>query len=202
MADTSATDNDTRSAMMKQAARLFAERGYDAVSVREVVEAAGVTKPALYYHFASKEGLARALVDDFYHRADETRERAFETTESLSSLIETHTRDMLNLAREFRNTLAFGFSLWFGRNSLRELLRRSDERDCRLSERWKAEFTGRGLNDRAAGIAVKAYTSLLKQELMRVAQSPDWEGCADLLADEITTLVLKGVGGFDEGIQG
>ena len=44
------------------AARLFAERGYDATSVREIVEAAGVTKPTLYYHFGSKKGLAEALL--------------------------------------------------------------------------------------------------------------------------------------------
>ena len=44
------------------AARLFADRGYDATSVREIVEAAGVTKPTLYYHFGSKQGLAEALL--------------------------------------------------------------------------------------------------------------------------------------------
>ena len=45
----------------RAAARLFAERGYDATSVREIVEAAGVAKPTLYYYFRSKEGLAQAL---------------------------------------------------------------------------------------------------------------------------------------------
>jgi AcrR family transcriptional regulator len=44
------------------AARLFAQRGYDATSVREIVEAAGVAKPTLYYYFRSKEGLAQALL--------------------------------------------------------------------------------------------------------------------------------------------
>src|SRR5437764_113844 len=44
------------------AARLFATQGYDATSVRTIVEAAGVTKPTLYYHFGSKEGLAQALL--------------------------------------------------------------------------------------------------------------------------------------------
>src|SRR5437660_12620680 len=44
------------------AARLFAARGYDATPVRAIVEAAGVTKPTLYYHFGSKEGLAQALL--------------------------------------------------------------------------------------------------------------------------------------------
>jgi AcrR family transcriptional regulator len=44
------------------AARLFAEKGYDATSVREIVEAAGVAKPTVYYHFGSKEGLAQAVL--------------------------------------------------------------------------------------------------------------------------------------------
>jgi TetR/AcrR family transcriptional regulator len=44
------------------AARLFAERGFDATSVREIVEEAGVAKPTLYYYFGSKEGLAQALL--------------------------------------------------------------------------------------------------------------------------------------------
>jgi AcrR family transcriptional regulator len=44
------------------AARMFATQGYDATSVREIVEGAGVTKPTLYYYFRSKEGLAHALI--------------------------------------------------------------------------------------------------------------------------------------------
>lgn len=45
-----------------EALRLFALNGYAGTSVRMVVEAAGVTKPALYYHFGSKEGLYVALL--------------------------------------------------------------------------------------------------------------------------------------------
>ena len=36
------------------AARLFAADGYDATSVRNIVEAAAVTKPTLYYYFSSR----------------------------------------------------------------------------------------------------------------------------------------------------
>jgi len=46
----------------RTAAQLFAAKGYEATAVREIVEAAGVTKPTLYYHFGSKEGLAQALL--------------------------------------------------------------------------------------------------------------------------------------------
>ncbi len=51
--------------------RLFASRGYAATSIREIVEAAGVTKPVLYYHFQSKEGLYRAILGDVQLRLEE-----------------------------------------------------------------------------------------------------------------------------------
>jgi AcrR family transcriptional regulator len=43
------------------ALELFAERGTTAVSMRELAEAADVTVPGLYYHFASKAELVRAV---------------------------------------------------------------------------------------------------------------------------------------------
>ncbi len=48
--------------ILDEAIRMFALRGYASTSVREVVEAAGCTKPALYYHFTNKVGLYRAAV--------------------------------------------------------------------------------------------------------------------------------------------
>jgi len=74
---------DTRSALIAAATRLFARHGYDAVGVREVVEAVGVSKPSLYHHFGSKLGLLDAVLADgrealtttlaeaaFYNRGD------------------------------------------------------------------------------------------------------------------------------------
>lgn len=49
--------SDLRSRILREATRLFAEHGYAATSVRELVEAAGCTKPALYYYFESKDAL-------------------------------------------------------------------------------------------------------------------------------------------------
>ncbi len=53
---------DNRQRLLDCALELFSLRGYDAVGVREVVEAAGVTKPTLYYYFDSKRGLLEALL--------------------------------------------------------------------------------------------------------------------------------------------
>ncbi len=49
--------------ILQSALALFSSRGYDATSVREICEAAGITKPTLYHFYGSKEGVYRALVD-------------------------------------------------------------------------------------------------------------------------------------------
>ncbi|MEV0149889.1 MULTISPECIES: helix-turn-helix domain-containing protein [unclassified Nonomuraea] len=54
----------TRRRIAEVALRLFAERGYDAVTVNEVAEAAGVAKVTLFSYFPSKESLALEGVKD------------------------------------------------------------------------------------------------------------------------------------------
>jgi TetR/AcrR family transcriptional regulator len=49
--------------ILQSALDLFSSKGYDAASVREICEAAGITKPTLYHFYGSKEGVYRALVD-------------------------------------------------------------------------------------------------------------------------------------------
>ena len=53
----------TREAVLREAARLFAERGFRGTSVEEIGAACGISGPAVYKHFASKDALlARLLV--------------------------------------------------------------------------------------------------------------------------------------------
>lgn len=51
---------DTRSTIRQEASRLFAERGYSAVSMRELADAVGMRQSGFYNHFKSKQAL---LVD-------------------------------------------------------------------------------------------------------------------------------------------
>jgi AcrR family transcriptional regulator len=51
----------TRERILDVALDLFTEKGYDSTSLREIAERVGVTKAALYYHFASKDDILMAL---------------------------------------------------------------------------------------------------------------------------------------------
>jgi AcrR family transcriptional regulator len=53
---------NTREKIMEVAGRLFAEHGFDGVSVRDIIEKAGVNLGAVTYHFSSKEALFAEIV--------------------------------------------------------------------------------------------------------------------------------------------
>src|SRR5882757_3784987 len=55
---------DTRTRIKDVALTLFTEQGYEATSLREIAEALGVTKAALYYHFKTKEDIVSSLTED------------------------------------------------------------------------------------------------------------------------------------------
>ncbi|WP_369211263.1 ScbR family autoregulator-binding transcription factor [Streptomyces flavofungini] len=54
----------TRRAILTAAAQLFDDYGYEAATMSEILRRAGVTKGALYFHFTSKEQLAREVLHE------------------------------------------------------------------------------------------------------------------------------------------
>jgi AcrR family transcriptional regulator len=61
----------TRERVTRAALQRFADGGYAATSLREIARSVGVTVPALYYHFASKEDLLSSIVRPFLSAADD-----------------------------------------------------------------------------------------------------------------------------------
>ena len=85
----------TRKKIMLAAADVIQNAGYANATLGDIGQAAGVTKGALYFHFQSKEDIARALVDE-QHRS--TREAAAKILESKASAVELMMRLCLDLA--------------------------------------------------------------------------------------------------------
>ena len=67
----------TRGRILDAAMRLFAERGYNAVTNADIAEAAGLTRGAMLYHFASREALAEAAVSHIQAARTALFEEAF-----------------------------------------------------------------------------------------------------------------------------
>ncbi len=65
-----AGDPGARLRLLASATELFNRKGYAATTVREIVAAAGVTKPVLYYYFRSKEGIFIDLMTEALSQFD------------------------------------------------------------------------------------------------------------------------------------
>ena len=91
----------TRERIIKAAERLFAERGYDATSIRAIVAKARVNQAAINYHFDGKDGLYRevlraafrALTEQQLEHADEMKAMSREA--ALAEFIRRQLRPLL-----------------------------------------------------------------------------------------------------------
>jgi len=61
-------DSDTKKRLFRVAIRLFSERGYDGLSVDEIVAAARINKRMVYHYFGSKESLYREVLREVFGR--------------------------------------------------------------------------------------------------------------------------------------
>jgi TetR/AcrR family transcriptional regulator len=59
-------DQEVRSALLSAARGLFAQRGYEAISIRAVALATGVNPAMIHYYFGSKQGLYEAMLADAF----------------------------------------------------------------------------------------------------------------------------------------
>ena len=63
-------DISVRNRLLSAATELFSSKGYSATTTREIVAAAGVTKPVLYYYFRNKEGIYLELMREVFTKLD------------------------------------------------------------------------------------------------------------------------------------
>ena len=75
-------ESESRQHILDEALGLFAQKGYAAATVREIVDAAGITAPSLYYYFGNKEGLYMELMQTHCALIDSALELHLHTSES------------------------------------------------------------------------------------------------------------------------
>ena len=59
---------DRKGQILKEATRLFAESGFDKVTIKDLADACNITEPALYRHYPSKDAIYDAVLDSIEER--------------------------------------------------------------------------------------------------------------------------------------
>jgi AcrR family transcriptional regulator len=187
---------NTKNRIFNVAARLIGQKGYNKVSMREISEYSGVSKPTIYYYFQSKEGLYNQLFDFALAYSDtqlaEIMERNLSVKQKLTEVIKVRFRQTLtypDFAKFFLHLFIF-------------------MEDTPLSEKFQAEAIGRrkmlgrliheGVQNNEFGLSVKVPIAVeiiigtLSHFISQQLVSPK-KILSDQLAEEIIDVLFKGL---------
>jgi AcrR family transcriptional regulator len=112
------TAQERREQLVGVARSVFAERGFEATSVEEIAERAGVSKPVVYQHFGGKEGIYAVIVDREVRQLTDALARCFDAihprlvavgaADAFLSYIEDHEDGFRVLVRDAPTPLSQG----------------------------------------------------------------------------------------------
>ena len=93
--------------VLEAAAKLFAQRGFGGTNLQDIADSLGISRPALYYYFKSKEDILASLVEEVTvfsgHQATELAAKAdFNPSETLRQMVFKHAKWLLEHPVEFR----------------------------------------------------------------------------------------------------
>ena len=107
-------DERTRERLLRAAVSVFDRKGYAAASVREIVEMAGVAKPALYYHFGSKERLLTTVLEEASREFARATERALARPGTARERLSALVMDLHGLFQEHVPVVRVAHAVFFG----------------------------------------------------------------------------------------
>lgn len=107
-----AADTEVRRRILAAAVDLFADHGYDATSVSQVISRAGVAKGGFYHHFASKDELLDAVYGELINRQVEGMDRILAERKSPAETLRLLIADLVETtAASAREALVFSREL-------------------------------------------------------------------------------------------
>ena len=184
-----------REEILASAAELFARKGIKATTVREIGDAVGVQSGSLYYHFDSKDAMAREILMDFLTTIQDRYAKALADTRDAADALRQLILASLRLTREkphattiYQNELAY----------LREdprfgevLAASADVRQAWLDVIERGVAAGTFRDD----VSPRVFHRLVRDAVWlsgRWHPASDDDRSADRLADDITSVFLHG----------
>jgi AcrR family transcriptional regulator len=109
---TAAMENN-RSKILDCALDLFSSRGFDAVGVQEIADAAGLKKPTLYHYFGSKSGLLKTLLEVYFDELFQLLEQAADYQGDVKTTLTSICSVYFNFSQKNRSFYRMQLSMWF-----------------------------------------------------------------------------------------
>jgi AcrR family transcriptional regulator len=108
-----ANHSGTRQQLLHAALKHFANSGYAATSVQDIVDDAKLSKPALYYHFKDKAGLFQALVHEAHDERYRILRAAAESQAGIRAQLESTLASLFAYFRKNRDLMRISFATMF-----------------------------------------------------------------------------------------
>jgi len=107
-------ESESRKQILDAALNLFAQKGYAATTVREIVDAAGITAPSLYYYFGNKDGLYMELMQTHCAMIDEAMALHTDTSESPRLRLKNLVGKIFQHVIDDKNFFRLMFTIYYG----------------------------------------------------------------------------------------
>lgn len=198
----------TRDELLAKAGELFAERGFEKVTVREISEAVGANVAAVNYHFGDKLGLYREIVEQSIALMEETMQKAVDAgrgsnaEEQLRAFVQVFVERLLKprdgnqiqriMMREMENPTPM----------LDVIVQRAMEPRMQ----YLCEVIGRLMRRSASDVAVRRCAASVHAQCIMCKRTPALDrmkagfggdpGNAEAIADHIATFSLAGIAAF------
>ncbi len=79
---------ETKQRIVREALRLFLDKGYERTSLNDIASGVGITKPAIYHHFESKGALFQAVLSLFFEEMGRWSRTQFGSCRTLRDFLE------------------------------------------------------------------------------------------------------------------
>jgi AcrR family transcriptional regulator len=183
--------------ILAEARRLFTERGFEATSIDDIAEAAGVAKGAVYHHFASKEAVFQRVLEDMQAQiaAAPIPPEASAPDDLVEQIAAATLRYLLTASEpEFRRVLLIDGPAVIGWRRWREIDDRFFGAGARLAMKWL-------LGPDASDPEVDAMTHLMMGAVMEAALVCATADDPQQAARELSSALGRMLGGLAAGAR-
>ena len=195
-------NKDPKERILEVSVELFAEKGYSAVGVREIVTKAGVNISMISYYFGSKIGILKEIIEKYFNSLEEViRKTPMGATPE--DTLRTFIKNIFGLMAENKNLSKLAITVMpFYEPEIEEIKIKVVSKFLQMTKDAFHTLEGSTGDSQIRAIVGSAFMSLLfsnfifGQMIQTMFDTYNDDTFDDKYAEIISTIFLKGVGGI------